>query len=637
MRMSLTNNRISSSQPTINQTSVNKPASRSVGNLSNYGTTPKPKQLTEGEVIKGEITDLRNNEVTVTLEDNTVVTGKLVNGDQLSIGDTAAFRIKTISINGIELEAIPKSQQLIENSTITKALEEAGLPKNDKNRLIVHELMKQSMPIDKQSIQNILIQSYSHKTVDISTLVLMTKHHLPMGNGGAEQLQNHINGNNSILPDITALTNTVSEMLENEASFMPAKDTIAFGRQLLNILYEASPADTASKEIPLISSIPLEQREELVQLLETFSIDEAQKEALIKGTLSLKDTKNLIQTSMDMSHNIDSQKQEEIRQNLLNEASKGNTPVDESIIDKELAALPKTSDLFDTPIIDSILKKYEGFQTEQNQIATFLSKEEIGQLLDMLEQFPISPALKESIYSGDASAKDIIGILKNVLAFSPENAGKELLHSKEFHKILKTYLLSEWTLKPSDLQNPQKMDKFFDKLYDQVKQLEQLNETAFINNSLNKESPEAFSSMKQNLQFTQILNDIITYIPLPMRLKEQLTHADLYVYAKKKNLAEKPSNISVLLHLDLDNLGPLDVHLTLNHNKIHSKFYLSEDESIKLLENNISSLETTLNNKGYLLETEFHTREKKVDIVKEFIEKDTPTSALKRYTFDIRA
>lgn len=635
--MSITNNRISSSQQTINQTSVNKPATRSVGSLSNYGAAPKAKQLTEGEVIKGEITDLRNSEVTVTLEDNTVVTGKLINGEQLSIGDTAAFRIKTISINGIELEAIPKSQELIENSTITKALEEAGLPKNDKNRLIVHELMKQSMPINKQSIQSILIQSYAHKTVDISTLVLMTKHRLPMENGGAEQLQNHINGNNSILPDITMLTSTVSEMLNKEGTLMPARESIAFGKELLNILYDSNLSDSIPQEIPTISSIPLEQREELVQLLEAFSMDETQKEALLKGTLSLKDAKNIIQTSMDMAHEIDTLKQEETRQSLLEEAAKTNTSVDDSLIEKELAALPKTSDLFDAPIMDTILKKYEGFQLEQNQIATFLSKEELSQLSDMLEQFPISPKLKESIHSGDASVKDIIGTLKNVISFSPENVGKELLHSKEFHKILKTYLLSEWTLKPSDLQNQQKMENFFNKLYDQVTQLEKLNQSTLVNNSFNKENSEAFSSLKQNLQFTQTINDMFTYIPLPVRFKEQLTHADLYVYTKKKKLAEKSSTISVLLHLDMDNLGPLDVHLTLNHNKILSKFYLSQNESKKLLINNVASLEHALNEKGYLLETEFLTREKQVDIVKEFIEKDNPSSALKRYTFDIRA
>lgn len=635
--MSITNNRISSSQPTINQTSVNKPASRSVGSLSNYGTAPKAKQLTEGEVIKGEITDLRNSEVTVTLEDNTVVTGKLVNGEQLSIGDTAAFRIKTISINGIELEAIPKSQELIENSTITKALEEAGLPKNDKNRLIVHELMKQSMPINKQSIQSILIQSYAHKTVDISTLVLMAKHGLPMENGAAEQLQNHINGSNSILPDITMLTSTISEILDKEAFFMPAKESVAFGKELLNILYDSTSSDSISKEIPTVSSIPLEQRAELIQLLEAFSMDETQKEELLKGTLSLKDAKNLIQTSMDMAHEIDTLKQEETRQSLLEEGAKTNTVIDEAIIEKELATLPKTSDLFDSPIMENILKKYEGFQLEQNQIATFLSKEELSQLSDLLEQFPINPKLKESIHSGDASVKDIIGTLKNILSFSPENLGKELLHSKEFHKILKTYLLSQWTLKPSDLQNQQKMEHFFSNLYDQVTQLEKLNETVLANAALNKESPEAFSSLKQNLQFTQTLNEMFTYIPLPMRFKEQLTHADLYVYTKKKNLAEKSANISVLLHLDMDNLGPVDIHLTLNHNKILSKFYLSEDESKKLLINNIASLEYALNEKGYLLETEFLAREKNVDVVKEFIEKDTPSSALKRYTFDIRA
>ena len=144
--MAITSNRIPNNPSAANPT-TSKAAGRNVGSLSNYGQSLPVKQLSVGQVLKGEVTDLRNNEIVVTLDDNTKVAARLENGLSLSIGDTAAFRVKDISISHIILEAIPKSELAVANSTINKALDEAGLPKNEKNILVVRELMNQGMPL----------------------------------------------------------------------------------------------------------------------------------------------------------------------------------------------------------------------------------------------------------------------------------------------------------------------------------------------------------------------------------------------------------------------------------------------------------------------------------------------------------
>ena len=52
------------------------------------------------------------------------------------------------------------SLQSSEQITSHKALTEAGLPINEKNLSIVLELLANNMPIHKQSIMNILTQSF---------------------------------------------------------------------------------------------------------------------------------------------------------------------------------------------------------------------------------------------------------------------------------------------------------------------------------------------------------------------------------------------------------------------------------------------------------------------------------------------
>ena len=60
--------------------------------------------------------------------------------------------------------------------------------------------------------------------------------------------------------------------------------------------------------------------------------------------------------------------------------------------------------------------------------------------------------------------------------------------------------------------------------------------------------------MQDNLQFMNTLNQIFPYVQLPLKLTEQLTHGELYVYTKKKDLSAQNKEVSILLHLDMDSL-----------------------------------------------------------------------------------
>ena len=133
---------------------------RSVGQMSSYGVARSGmNQIHQGDVIRGEISDLRNNEITITLENNTLIKGQIADSSSLSIGQTAAFRLSSISPSGILLDAIPNSYTETELTLINKALEEASLPATQRNQSAVKALMDNLMPINKQSIQQLMQQA----------------------------------------------------------------------------------------------------------------------------------------------------------------------------------------------------------------------------------------------------------------------------------------------------------------------------------------------------------------------------------------------------------------------------------------------------------------------------------------------
>ena len=132
------------------------------------------------------------------------------------------------------------------------------------------------------------------------------------------------------------------------------------------------------------------------------------------------------------------------------------------------------------------------------------------------------------------------------------------------------------------------------------------------------------------------LNQIFPYVQLPLKLTEQLTHGELYVYTKKKDLSAKNKEVSILLHLDMDSLGPTDIHLSLLHQNVTAKFYLNETDAETLISEQLPSLTDALRKKGYSLNASVMHREKEPDIVADFLA-DSDAVPMKRFRFDIRA
>ena len=144
-------------------------------------------------------------------------------------------------------------------------------------------------------------------------------------------------------------------------------------------------------------------------------------------------------------------------------------------------------------------------------------------------------------------------------------------------------------------------------------------------------------SMNDNLDFMKLLNENFQYIQLPLKLQEQNVHGDLYVMTRKEALKKNPNHLKVLLHLDMEHLGTLDIQLAKENTAVSAKFFVEEKSVMRLLERNINLLSDALNEQGYAFSSELSLKEKQMDIVKDFISADAPVGDVKRYNFDLRA
>lgn len=53
-------------------------------------------------------------------------------------------------------------------------------------------------------------------------------------------------------------------------------------------------------------------------------------------------------------------------------------------------------------------------------------------------------------------------------------------------------------------------------------------------------------------------NNFMNFVQIPLRMSGHEGHGDLYVYKITEKIEDK-DELKALLHLDMDNLGPMDV------------------------------------------------------------------------------
>ena len=281
-------------------------AGRSVGQMSSYGVAKSGmNQIRQGDVIRGEISDLRNNEITITLENNTLIKGQIADSSSLSIGQTAAFRLSSVSPSGVMLDAIPNSYTETELTLINKALNEASLPATERNQSAVKALMDNLMPINKQSIQQLMQQAYDLGTEDMETLCLMNRKQYQVTADSVAQFSAYRNGTHSLLARVETFSNQIPELLETLAENGPSNIVAMFGEKLLSIALAdddsaaagRTNADTASA-LPTIADLSEADLSSLKTMLSETPMTDEQLAAFQSGTMTGKEAALLIQKAI---------------------------------------------------------------------------------------------------------------------------------------------------------------------------------------------------------------------------------------------------------------------------------------------------------------------------------------------------
>lgn len=549
------------------------------------------EELSSGSVFEGTVSSVKNGKVTLALSDGQTITARLSGKVPLSQGTPMFFQVK--SNDGVTIEIKPYTGAGSGgNPILTNALTEGTVPVTERNLAMVDAMMKEQMPIDKQSLLNMARIANMNPGVDITTVVNMTKLGIPVSPEMAAQFENYMTDEHAILQEMDQAMNELADLAGSHD--LTTDQAVQMNQKILSILL---PEQTAAGE-----SVNTEGQ------IETGGQTMAERQIVTGGQITAEGQ-------------------------AIQEGT-GGQALGDVLSEQQFSSLGKL--LQNIPSLVESTKLFPEAM-EQDIFIDTLEDESVAQNL-MIEGAAWEAADGKTALDKKLTVSDFLRTVSQILSENNGTASQniqKLLGSDAYKSLLRNVMEQQWLIRPEELKQEKKISQLYEKLEQQMKQVEDaLKEAGVTKNSFLDTATE----VRGNIEFMNQLNQAYTYVQVPLKMSGQNANGELYVYTNKKNLRDPDAELSAFLHLDLEHLGSTDVSVKMQHRNVKTNFYMADDASYDLVEKYLPVLEQKLKDKGYQCTITMTKEEKKVSFGDDFLRKDMPqTGTLHRYSFDVRA
>ncbi len=618
------------------------------------------QELEPGSTFEGTVNSVKNGKVVLALGNGQTITARLDGKVSIQPGESMFFQVRSNDGTTIALRPYVQAGN-INNPILLNALTAAGVPATERNITMVDSMMKEQMSISRQSILDMGRVVGSNPNVNVNTAVLMTKIGLPVSAEMASQFENYMVDQHAIVDEMDLAMNQLGRLL-GDADSGEEQSFELYGK-VLDIL-------NGGGEKPAQTTDGLQQNDTgtMVNAGENIEMEAAVQQSKdgaaaegVQKQVQQQNTKDLI--SMGAAGQEQSAGVAENTENIVGEQTAGNaaqsmqTGIDAADVLKNTQAdtaadfknvqgqTDTLEQILDQNGLDHLKRLLQNIPTLTGNTDLFEVQEEEDVFVDTMsgddagkKAFELAQAEPEVTLKQSMTAEDFLNTLRDALKQNQEYgfAGMtKLFGSKEFAAILKNCAEKQWLLEPEQLREASKVSDLYERLDHQMKQMENVMKAAGVTQN---SFIQTAADIRSNVEFMNQINQVYTYVQLPLKLSGQNASGDLYVYTNKKNLNDPEAELTAFLHLDLDNLGSTDVSIRMKDKNVKTNFYIADDASYDLIEKHLPVLEKRLAQKGYRCSITMSKEEKKVEFVEDFLQRDMPQAGtLHRYSFDVRA
>lgn len=557
------------------------------------------RALKPGQTLQGTVVSRDGNSVQIELAQDFTISAKLDQSVNLVLGHLMSFEVKANSSSFMSLA--PLYTNTANTATILRALSAAALPETAENIEMVAKMMEEGMPIDKESILNMSRLLLDFPGQDSTTLIQMTRLGLPVTEENIEQFEQYRAANHQILGSAETIMEELPKAFTELLNSGQSEKAYAFYQAVIDIFTKEGTEEDGT--VTLQPQEGVETGETVTQTVygEPREAQTAQTpEGQTQSTPSAETTGQQTQTE-------------------------GTAPKEQPVgVPVEELPHAKTTDADRPPV---------------------LNQEQWQRLGDALRALGTDEGMASQVRSGQLPLKDVLQLVRQLLPGAvrgdvQEQALQRLLGGKEFQVLLKEQIGNQWTIEPRNVADKKQVEELYERIREQTAKLSQALETAG-----KSDAPVARSvqNLQSNVDFMNQMNHLYTYVQLPLKMLGNNAHGDLYVYTNKKNLAARDGQVSALLHLDMEHLGPLDVYVTMKDKQVATNFTVADDDVLTLIEKHIDLLNQRLEGRGYSLKAKMHVKEdtgeeeEESTIMHTLLSQQKNISVLSKTSFDMRA
>ena len=618
------------------------------------------QELEPGSTFEGTVNSVKNGKVVLALGNGQTITARLDGKVSIQPGESMFFQVRSNDGTTIALRPYVQAGN-INNPILLNALTAAGVPATERNITMVDSMMKEQMSISRQSILDMGRVVGSNPNVNVNTAVLMTQIGLPVSAEMASQFENYMVDQHAIVDEMDLAMNQLGRLL-GDADLGEEQSFELYGK-VLDILN--GEGETSAQTTDGLQQNDTGTMVNAGENIETEAAVQQSKDGAaaegVQKQVQQQNTKDLI--SMGAAGQEQSASVAENTENIVGEQTAGNaaqsmqtgidaadvlknTQADTAVDFKNVQGQTDTLEqILDQNGLDHLKRLLQNIPTLTGNTDLFEVQEEEDVFVDTMsgddagkKAFELAQAEPEVTLKQSMTAEDFLNTLRDALKQNQEYgfAGMtKLFGSKEFAAILKNRVEKQWLLEPEQLKEASKVSDLYERLDHQMKQMENVMKAAGVTQN---SFVQTAADIRSNIEFMNQINQVYTYVQLPLKLSGQNASGDLYVYTNKKNLNDPEAELTAFLHLDLENLGSTDVSIRMKDKNVKTNFYIADDASYDLIEKHLPVLEKRLAQKGYRCSITMSKEEKKVEFVEDFLQRDMPQAGtLHRYSFDVRA
>ena len=603
-------------------------------------------QTLQGKVISVSTASDGTKAAQISIGNNIIVSARLQGNMALNAGQNISFEVRSTSSGTVTLS--PLYENTAADSSMMKALNAAGLIANDTTLEMVKNMMESGMSVDRNSLFQMNHSIMEYPSANIASLVQMTKLNIPITAENIAQFQNYQNYEHQVINSVSAIMNELPEAFQemilkgNQSGAMDlygdlmnlfcAKGTAVQNADAVTGTFQAQTGNEVKNSETtndILNNTVAGRLKENVAGAVNQAGPEVKVSTIIAGAVAQADSSgenpDLMTAHTGMQTN-----------SLPTETTQEYAAISEK----------NTSDT-NAPTIDVARSDIKGQNLQTQQAGGSFA----DNVISLFKALNVSNAdirnltgqnnLTEVLQNDPAQALKLLADIYQQTAHTSENADHSwtaFFSSRQFTDILQKSISEQWLIAPADVESRKNVENLYQRLHDQTAEL-----TRILSDTVGAQSKvsQSVNNLSGNLEFMNQINQMFAYVQLPLKMQGQNAHGDLYVYANQKNLASKDGQVSAILHLDMEHLGPLDVYVKMKDQNVSTNFYLADDAALDLIASNIAILDERLQKRGYtmhvkmMLQDAHETTENAA--LDELLQKGEKITLLSDNSFDARA